>query len=301
MQRGAISATVLPAPTFPVWCARRSGGNLSRCIALLMAMTSALALAQDRSVSGRIPSIPAVAEPGPNKGLPHSTTVGGERNGVAHNKTGQPQRKARSKVKAKPPVKPKAELKAQTGIQRAAMSRRSSRVESAAEVNDRSARLEECRQLIQSALQPSRLIKLVDECEHDFPASQFAVEIRSIATAARQALDIQRSTGLSGDFFEESIGDEAYRDNLGKAVRGDRDAAYSLALAYRAGISGVAANTRRMEQWLRFAAELGSGVASWELAEFYNYGGFVADAARFEKKALDQGYRPPFRLPSRGY
>ncbi|MCM2288395.1 MAG: hypothetical protein NDI67_05135 [Sulfuritalea sp.] len=217
-------------------------------------------------------------------------------------KMSQSERKTQPKIKLNPGAKPKAEFKAQNGLLHTAMAKR--RIPSAdpvAEPSDRSARMAECRQQIQSLLQPSRLIKLADECERDFPASQFALEIRSIATAARQALDIQRSTGLSGDFFEEAIGDEAYRANLGKAVRGDKDAAYSLALAYRAGISGVAANTRRMEQWLRFAAELGSGVASWELAEFYNYGGFVADAARFEKKALDQGYRPPFRLPSRGY
>lgn len=219
----------------------------------------------------------------------------------AADKMSQPERKTQPKVKLNPGAKPKAEFKAQAGILHTAMAKRLPSADPVAEPNDRSARMAECRQQIQSVLQPSRLIKLADECERDFPASQFAVEIRAIATAARQALDIQRSTGLSGDFFEEAIGDEAYRANLGKAVRGDKDAAYSLALAYRAGISGVAANTRRMEQWLRFAAELGSGVASWELAEFYNYGGFVADAARFEKKALDQGYRAPFRLPSRGY
>lgn len=214
-------------------------------------------------------------------------------------KASLPGRKAPPKIKPNPGTKPRAEFKAQNGLLHTVMAKRSA--VPVAEPSDRSARMAECRQQIQSALQPSRLIKLVNECERDFPASQFAIEIRSIATAARQALDIQRSTGLSGDFFEEAIGDAAYRANLGKAVRGDKDAAYSLALAYRAGISGVAANTRRMEQWLRFAAELGSGVASWELAEFYNYGGFVGDAARFEKKALDQGYRPPFRLPSRGY
>lgn len=200
-----------------------------------------------------------------------------------------------------PGAKPKAEFKAQTGILHTAMAKRIPPDDLPTESNDRSARMAECRQQIQSMLQPSRLIRLVEECERDFPASQFAVEIRRIATAARKALEIQRSTGISGDLFEEATGDEAYRANLGKAVRGDKDAAYSLALAYRAGISGVAANTRRMEQWLRFAAELGSGVASWELAEFYNYGGFVADAARFEKRALDLGYRPPFRLPTRGY
>jgi hypothetical protein len=44
-----------------------------------------------------------------------------------------------------------------------------------------------------------------------------------------------------------------------------------------------------MEQWLHISAGLGNGLASWELAEYYNYGGRVADAARFEKRALELG------------
>lgn len=302
-RRGARPVAVAPAPTFAGWRAARGfDGSLFRCIALLMAMTSALAHAQDRSVSGRISSIPAVvAEPAPLKGLPQSATAGDKQNGVANSKTRPPEGKVKVRSKVKQAVKPKTELKARAGIKRAALSKRPLRHEPVAEPMDRSARMEECRQQIRSVLQPSRLIKLADECEREFPASQFAGEIQHIAKAARQALEIQRVTGLSGDFFEDSVGDEAYRDNLGKAVRGDRDAAYRIALAYRAATSGVAASSRRMEQWLRFSAELGSGQASWELAEFYNYGGFVADAARFEKKALDLGYRPPFRLPTRGY
>lgn len=263
-----------------------AGGFCRGLVTLAMVLAPAFALAGNGLLSREIPSL-AMAET-------HTAT------GKAR-KVSQPERKTPPKIKPNPGAKPKADFKAQNVILHTAMAKRLPSADPVAEPHDRSARMAECRQQIQSVLQPARLIKLVDECERDFPASQFAVEIRRIATAARQALDIQRSTGLSGDFFEEAIGDEAYRANLGKAVRGDKDAAYSLALAYRAGISGVAANTRRMEQWLRFAAELGSGVASWELAEFYNYGGFVADAARFEKKALDQGYRPPFRLPSRGY
>ena len=299
-RRGGIPVAVPPAPTLALWRSR-SFGSLFGSIVLLMTMFSTVAPAQERSASGRIPLFaPAVAEPGPFKGVQRGTADGSAPKGAAI-KAAQPERKPQSRTTLNPGAKPKAEFKAQTGIQHAAMSKRIPPADPVAAPNDRSARMAECRQQIQSALQPSRVIKLAEECERDFPASQFAAETQRIAMAARQALEIQRSTGLSGDFFEEAVGDEAYRNNLGKAVRGDKDAAYSLALAYRAGISGVVASPRRMEQWLRFAAELGSGVASWELAEFYNYSGFVADAARFEKKALDLGYRPPFRLPTRGY
>jgi hypothetical protein len=161
--------------------------------------------------------------------------------------------------------------------------------------------MEEHRQAILSARQPARLIRLIEEFERRFPGSDFAERARSFAAGASQALEIQRAVGLSGDFFEDVVDDAAYQDNLLGAVRGDMNAAYRIAVAYRDGTLGVAASTRRMEQWLRFSAELGHGRASWELAEIYNRGGFVADAARFEKKALDLGYSAPPRLPTRGY
>ena len=161
--------------------------------------------------------------------------------------------------------------------------------------------IRDCRQRFRDTLQPSRLIRIAEDCERTIPVAAFGVEMRRTAEGARKVIEIQRSSGLSADLFEDMSGDAAYRDNLGKALRGDREAAYHIAVAYRSGHSGVAASPRRMEQWLRFATELGNGLASWELSEFYNYGGLVADAARFEKRALELGYRPPVRLPTRGY
>lgn len=161
--------------------------------------------------------------------------------------------------------------------------------------------LEQRWQVIQASLRPARLIRLCEQFEKDFPGSEYDQQVRVTIAGARQALDSQRSAGLSSDLFEETTGDRDYRDDLIKALRGDKDSAHRIALAYRDGKSGVAASPRRTEQWLRFAAELGNGIASWELAELYNQGGQVGDAARFEKKALDLGYRPPPRLGTRGY
>ncbi len=161
--------------------------------------------------------------------------------------------------------------------------------------------LEQRWNVIQASLRPARLIRLCEQFAKDFPGSEYEQQIRVTISGARQALDSQRSAGLSGDLFEETTGDRDYRDDLIKALRGDKDAAHRIALAYRDGVSGVAAAPRRTEQWLRFAAELGNGIASWELSEIYNQSGQVGDAARFEKKALDLGYRPPPRLATRGY
>ena len=156
-------------------------------------------------------------------------------------------------------------------------------------------------QAIQETLRPARLIRLCQDFERDFPGSEYSQQIRVAISGAQQALDSQRSARISGDLLVEEAGDKGYRDDLIKALRGDKDAAHRIAIAYREGVSGVAVNPRRTEQWLRFAAELGNGIASWELSEIYNQSGQVGDAARFEKKALDLGYRPPPRLATRGY
>lgn len=161
--------------------------------------------------------------------------------------------------------------------------------------------LEQRWEVIQASLRPSRLIRLCEQFQKDFPGSEYEQQVLVTIAGARQALESQRSADLSGDLFEERTGDRDYRDDLIKALRGDKDAAHRIAFAYRDGKHGVKPNPRRTEQWLRFAAELGNGIASWELSEIYNQSGQVGDAARFEKKALDLGYRPPPRLATRGY
>lgn len=163
------------------------------------------------------------------------------------------------------------------------------------------ARFEACRQQLDRELQPARLVKLAEACEKELPKGKLADELNRLAGDARNVLEVQRRAGMSGDVFEEQLGDGFFRESIGKAVRGDKEAAYHIAQSFRQGRVGVPPNQRRMEQWLRFSAELGHGRASWELAEHYNYVGLVADAARFEKRAHELGFRPAARLPSRGY
>lgn len=262
-----------------------------------MALGTGTALGQSRSWAGEIKSAAPVAVTSPTKDAVRKSADQRKRKAMAKNEAARIQVKGR--ITSAPA--PQTQLKASTKVKPQAKSSRSDRALPPAPSNIHSPGVEQCWQQIQAAVQPAKLIRLSEECERDFPGSQFAGQIRQVAAGARQVLEIQRATGLSGDFFEDSVGDASYRDNLGKAVRGDKDAAYLIALAYRIGMSGVAPSSRRMEQWLRFSAELGSGLASWELAEYYNYGGLVADAARYEKRAIELGYRPPFRLPTRGY
>ena len=244
------------------------------------------------------------ARPRPSRGEISSGRVDTTRSGKSSTaKTGQEKRTAGEKANAKrslsrgkaPSAKRKAVAPKSTGGRRSA----GARLAPAGDLV--SFRAAECRERIVAVVQPSRVATLAEECVKELPPGPFSDEFRRIEAGARTALDGQRSAGISGELFADAAGDRELRELVGRAARGDMDAAYGVAEAYKSGRSGVASDPRRLEQWLRYSAELGHGRASWELAEHYNYTGLVADAARFERKALDLGYRPALRLPSRGY
>lgn len=276
-------------------------------LAVAVAIGTGAALAQARAWVGEIQPLTPAALVREKAGASPKAVADRDRRAVAEQRIHKPQSKTRIKrqAKAKAKAKSKAKSEAQLKLRATPKVRPKFRVsnttrQSAVEKNDFSG-TEARWQEIQTTLRPAGLIVLCEQFARDFPTSPLAHQVGVIAASARHALDIQRSAGLSGDFFEDAAGDSGYRENLRKAVRGDKEAAYGIALAYKNGTAGVDASSRRKEQWLHFSAELGSGEASWELAEIYNRDGLVADAARFEKKALDLGYRPPPRLPTRGY
>ena len=105
---------------------------------------------------------------------------------------------------------------------------------------------------------------------------------------------------LTSEVLEEPTGNVPYRAELMRALRGDKDAAYRVATMYRQGSHGLSRDPLRTMQWLRIAAELGNGRASWEVANIYNRDGAMAEAARFEAKAVRDGYRIPRQMPNRG-
>ena len=156
-------------------------------------------------------------------------------------------------------------------------------------------------QEVQVAVGPTKLLRLAEQFDRDYPFSAVSQQNQALQACAQKTLEIARSAGISSDFFDEIVDDANYNSRLRSAVRGDKEAAYQLALAYQTANSGVTANALRAEQWLRFAADLGHGRASWEVAEIYNRAGLMADAARYERKATEQGYVLPTRLPNRGY
>ena len=76
-----------------------------------------------------------------------------------------------------------------------------------------------------------------------------------------------------------------------KAARGDKDAAARIARLYQEG--EALANQNRYEGWLQYAAALGNGIASYELAVHYRRQGQPAPAAQYESRARELAYTPP--------
>ena len=100
---------------------------------------------------------------------------------------------------------------------------------------------------------------------------------------------------------EVGIGDGSFRSEQARALEGDKDAAYRVAIMFRDGSNGVPQDERRMLRWMRHASELDNGTASYQLYLHYLARGLDRDAVRYENRALRQGFVPPPRLdPRRG-
>lgn len=168
------------------------------------------------------------------------------------------------------------------------------------QVQSRDSTMEARWRQVQQAVPPEAVIGLSEEFRRDYPNSRYRQANQKMRADARKVLRAQKEARLSTEALDDPAGDVSYRADLVQAMRGDKDAAYRVALMYRQGSHGLPKNPQRSAQWLRLAAELGNGRASWEVANIYNRDGAMADAARFEAKAVRDGFRIPPRLPNRG-
>ncbi len=75
--------------------------------------------------------------------------------------------------------------------------------------------------------------------------------------------------------------------DLLKAGRGDKDAAARLGRYYGGS------NHSRYEGWMQYAAALGNGIASYDLALYYRRVDQPLLAAQYEARARELGYTPP--------
>lgn len=142
------------------------------------------------------------------------------------------------------------------------------------------------------------VIRSADQFLKEFPSSKLAGSVEVAREGAAEAAGIlaRNDVQLYRRSFElASAPDEAYRADLLKAARGDKDAAARIGRRWvTKSLSGP--EVSRYEGWMQYAAELGNGIASYELALHYRRGRQPQPAARWETRARELGYTPPAAL-----
>lgn len=86
--------------------------------------------------------------------------------------------------------------------------------------------------------------------------------------------------------------DEALDTDMRKAGRGDKDAAARVGRRWASNAQRGPVRSR-YEGWMQLAAELGNGIASYELALHFRRHDQPQAAARWEARAVELGYTPP--------
>ena len=144
---------------------------------------------------------------------------------------------------------------------------------------------------LEAAVWPPEIARLATEFLKNHPGSRLAGSAEVARAGATEASLIlrRRDVRLFRTAFQPGEGLPA--NELVKAGRGDKDAAARLARNY--GRDGQRFDPSRYEGWLQYAAALGNGIASYELALHYRRVGQPLLAAQFESRARELGYTPP--------
>lgn len=148
---------------------------------------------------------------------------------------------------------------------------------------------------LQSTVWPPDVVRLADRYLQRWPQSKLAGGAEVMREGAKEAATILRRNDirLFRRSFEPHAGaDKDYQADLLKAARGDKDAAARIGRAWRTDAQS-GAELSRYEGWMQYAAELGNGIASYELALHYRRQDQPQPAARWEARARELGYTPP--------
>ncbi|HEX4880685.1 MAG TPA: caspase family protein [Limnobacter sp.] len=123
------------------------------------------------------------------------------------------------------------------------------------------------------------------------PDSALRESVVLLRDGAAQALAVLRSNQVN--LYKTSFVTPVLQghDDLLRAARGDKDAAARIARQHKA--LGTSQGLLRYEGWLQYAAALGNGIASYDLALHYRETSQPLLAAQAEAQALALGYSPP--------
>jgi hypothetical protein len=147
---------------------------------------------------------------------------------------------------------------------------------------------------LESALWPGDVVKLAGEYLVKHPQSRVALSAQVARDGAAEAAQKLRGRDvqLYRSAFQPVEGWPPERlADLAKAGRGDKDAAARLGRIYRR--DGDRSEIGRYEGWMQYAAALGNGIASYDLALHYRRVAQPQLASQFEARARELGYNPP--------
>jgi Caspase domain len=146
---------------------------------------------------------------------------------------------------------------------------------------------------VEAAIWPADVAQQAGEYLARYPQSALAGSAQVARTGAGEAAQILRRNDVRlfrGAFAADALPAER-GDDLLKAGRGDKDAAARLARLHAPGRER--ADNGRYEGWLQYAAALGNGIASYELALHYRRLRQPLAASLYEGRARELGYTPP--------
>ncbi|MEF7614152.1 caspase family protein [Aquincola sp. MAHUQ-54] len=148
---------------------------------------------------------------------------------------------------------------------------------------------------LQATAWPPDVVKQADQYLARYPGSKLAGAAEVVKEGATEAAAILRRNDIR--LFRRSFdmppgADADYQADLLKSARGDKDAAARIGRVWRTEAQS-GPEVSRYEGWMQYAAELGNGIASYELALHYRRTGQPQPAARWETRARELGYTPP--------
>jgi hypothetical protein len=151
---------------------------------------------------------------------------------------------------------------------------------------------------LEENLWPADIVKLAEAYLQRYPSSKLAGSVQVARQGAVDAVQALRSNEvrLFRSAFQPKTTEPRWLAEWRKAARGDKDAAARIARAYLRGDGDIATDPNRYEGWLQYAATLGNGIASYELAVYYRRQKQPVPAAQYETRARDLGYTPPSTL-----
>ena len=147
---------------------------------------------------------------------------------------------------------------------------------------------------LEGAIWPPEVASLAGQYLKDHPNSRLAGSAQVAREGAAEAAEILRQADLKlyrSAFQLPADSPRELTTDLVKAARGDKDAAARLGRAYRR--DAPRRDRGLYEGWLQYAAALGNGIASYELALHYRRENRPLLAQQSEARARELGYTPP--------